>query len=181
MDTTSIGIPIPDADPENRAPQLLAMALAINGLFIGLRRVAMTANVVRSNTTMTALAELSRSVLNGRRYDFDVILRVADSAAVAGAGEGIKVDLNGGTATVTDFWATFEIKDWGFSTIKHGTALADVASIDAVGGGDGLVQINGSFTATADGTFIPRVAQTSHTSGSITVLEGSSISLQEAA
>jgi hypothetical protein len=91
----------------------------------------------------------------------------------------VKADLNGGSATVSLIRAQCEFKDLGYAGLKQITALNTLASIDSLAGGDGTVEIKGSLVASADGTIIPRVAQNSHSSGSLTVYEVSSIQLQE--
>jgi hypothetical protein len=90
------------ANPQELKRPLLMLQYA-------LAPILMTADVVRSNTTMTALTDLSVDVENGKKYSIVIILHVNDSTSQ----EGIKVDLAGGTATVSLIRARYEFKDNG--------------------------------------------------------------------
>lgn len=135
----------------------------------------LSADVVRSNTTMTALDDLKATLESGGKYSFSMLLRVDDSA-----GEGMQLDLHGGTVTVSELWAIAEFFDLGLGhVVPDIDALTDLASIDSFAGGKGFVRITGFLVVNAAGTLIPRVAQASHSSGSLTVKAGSPRTLQE--
>jgi hypothetical protein len=127
----------------------------------------------RNSTVFLAVTDLEVPVENGKRYLFEITLRVNDDHA-----EGVKFDLNGGTATVSSMWATYIGFDNALTMIKHSAALNTVANADQFAG-DGLVKITGTLVASSAGTFVPRFAQKTHTSGSLTILAGSSLTLLE--
>jgi hypothetical protein len=129
------------------------------------------ADLANSTNVMAALDDLQCDLENGKDYYFDLVLRVADSNM-----EGLSIDFNGGTATVSYFWAS--ALGWALepSMARHSAALATALSYQSLDGGDGLIMVRCFLTASANGTFIPRFAQASHSSGSITVKKGSWIS-----
>jgi hypothetical protein len=132
------------------------------------------ANVPNSTNTFAVLTELSWAVETGKIYEFEIILRLADSN-----NEGVKLDLNGGTAVMSWIDAEYFGTDNTSVAISDGlkTALADVVSRDSF---SGMVRITGSFSPSAGGTFAPRFAQSAHASGSITCRKGSSSLVIEA-
>lgn len=129
-----------------------------------------------SSNTLTPPSGFSRGVLSGKRYRLKLELWVT-AASVA---EGIQFDLGGGTATVG--WLRAKCVGYDGSSLAFVspdlTALTTVfAPQDAF---SGLFEIVGSLQASSDGTFAPRIAQAAHASGSVQVLKGSTIMLQEA-
>lgn len=130
-----------------------------------------TADVARASNAMLALADLTCEVQAGKNYHFDLVLRVNDSAM-----EGFALDFNGGTATVTAFWASA----FGFALepgmTRHSAALATAMSYESLAGGDALIIVKIFLSVDDAGTFIPRFAQVAHSSGSATVKKGSWIS-----
>lgn len=155
----------------NSAQEIIHPFLLLQGYING---VVLKADFVNSTDDLESLTDLTETVEIGKTYCFQIWLRVNDSN-----GEGLQVDLNGGSATVSSIWVTYEIKDVSFSFLKHAAALDALASMVSLEGGHGLVEVRGSFTASANGTFIPRVAQAAHDAGSLTVLRGSSMILRE--
>jgi hypothetical protein len=129
------------------------------------------ADLANSTNIMAALTDLTCDVRNGLNYYFDLILRVADSNM-----EGLSIDFNGGTATVSYFWAS--ALGWALepSMARHSNALATALSYDSLDGGDGLIMVKCFMTVNVGGTFIPQFSQVAHASGSITVKKGSKIS-----
>jgi hypothetical protein len=128
-------------------------------------------DVPNSTNVMAALNDLKCDLGNGKNYHFDVVLRVADSNM-----EGLSIDFNGGSATVSYFWAS--ALGWALepSMARHSAALATALSYESLDGGDGLIMIRCFVTVNVGGTFIPRFAQVAHSTGSITVKKGSWIS-----
>lgn len=127
-------------------------------------------------TALAAINDLSWTVVSGKIYTFSLILRVNDNNA-----EGIKLALDGGSATVSVVWASF----FGFDNapgtmMAHTAALATVAAADGFAG-VGLIEVRGSFTTSGAGTFQPRFAQKTHVTGTLTLLKGSSLIVREAA
>jgi hypothetical protein len=131
------------------------------------------ATAVASNT-LTAQAGLSRGVVAGTAYAFKIIL------FITAADEGLQFDLNGGSAAMT--WIKAAATGFDRSSAAAATlafASQTVTSLSTAFGPQsafsGTVEIEGSFVPSTDGTFIPRIAQTAHVSGSVQVLKGSSI------
>lgn len=179
MEATSLGIPIPDALPEDGLLlQLKAEAEVINELFGGLgpKVLSADATVVDSNT-LTAQTGLSQNVLSGLVYSFRIVLWIT-----ATAGEGLQISLNGGSAAMTWVTAMWKGYDLGGSLAFVSPLLTALAT--ASGPQDafsGKIEIEGSFNPSGEGTFIPNIAQTAHGSGSVKVLKGSSSFVQETA
>jgi hypothetical protein len=156
------------ADPQGLKRPLMMLQYA-------LAPSRMSADVVRSDTILTPLTELSRNVEDGKHYTFKITLHVNSDMA-----EGIQVDLNGGSATVSHLRAAFEFNSNSFDVLDYTNALSDVASSD-IFAGEGVVKISGGFTTSSDGTFIPRFAQKTHSSGTLTAWRESSMLVQEKA
>lgn len=127
-----------------------------------------TANVTNSTATMANIASLSINVVGARKYGFRIILYVTDSVA----GEGIQVDFNGGSAGVTNFRAQTRIFDTALLACSQTTALATAVNVATITG-NGIIEIDGSFEPSGNGTFIPRFAQNTHATGTATVFRGS--------
>jgi len=129
------------------------------------------ADAANATDVMAALDDLKCDVVSGNSYYFDLVLRVYDSNM-----EGLSIDFNGGTATVSYFWAS--ALGWALepSMARHSAALATALSYDSLDGGDGLITVRCFLTVGDGGTFVPRFAQVSHSSGSITIKKGSWIS-----
>jgi hypothetical protein len=129
------------------------------------------ADVANSTNVMASLDDLKCDVESGKNYRFELELRVYDSNM-----EGFSIDFNGGSATVSYFWAS--ALGWALepSMARHSAALATALSYESLDGGNGLIMIRCFLTVNVAGTFIPRFAQVAHGSGSITVKKGSWIS-----
>jgi len=182
MNTTPLGIHIPDANPEDRAPQLRIMALDIDALFARVLPTVLTAdaNAVSSNAltpivtpVMGSQNGLTRNVLSGISYTFETLLFIT-----ATDGEGLQIDLNGGSAGMT--WIKAKAKGYDGSSAAAATLAfvsPTITSLSTPFGPQnafsGWVEIEGSFVPSGNGTFIPRIAQTAHGSGSVQVLKGS--------
>jgi hypothetical protein len=135
------------------------------------------ANAVSSNT-LTAIDTpvmgtqhgLTKNVLVGVVYSFSILLFIT-----ATAGEGLQFDLNGGSAGVT--W--FKAKALGYDGSSQALISPMLTSKSTAFGPQdtfsGWVEIECSFQPSGNGTFIPRIAQTAHSSGSVQVLKGSKI------
>jgi hypothetical protein len=174
MNTTPRGIPIPDAPAQIGSALLLQLALmaaAIDGILVVPVTLSADEAAVASNA-LTAQSGLARNVLSGVVYNFRIVLWIT-----AAAGEGLQLDLNGGTAVMTWFRAAYKGYDASsLALVAAVTALAtEVGPQDAF---SGMIEIEGSFKPSSDGTFAPRIAQTAHASGNVTVLEGSSSLVQ---
>jgi hypothetical protein len=98
------------------------------------------------------------------------------------AAEGLQFDFNGGSATMTSFVAGFVAVPPGSGLVLGvvvvtalGTALTD----NTASTGDSMYTIEFSMVVNAGGTFIPRFAEVSHTSGTAQVDTGSNIWIED--
>jgi hypothetical protein len=138
----------------------------------------LAADVTNATTTLTNLADLSQTVVTGRKYTGRLVLKCNNSTAAG----GIKIDLGGGTATMTSFWA---VASPAGSAGSGGTiATGTLVSTTLTGGltystitGETLITVEVSFVVSVGGTFIPRVATNS--AGTMTAELGSSLWLRD--
>lgn len=117
-----------------------------------------------NSTTTPASSTCSISVTSGRKYNFECAFFFADSVAA----EGARFDFDGGAATVSAFRTHSKVLDAALVTSVQTTALAtDVTAATTTG--DALFEAAGSFTASSTNTWIPRFAQNTHATGTITL------------
>jgi lysophospholipase L1-like esterase len=137
-------------------------------------RARNTATRTNATVTMAALADLTLNLAVGQKVFGRLVVYANNSTAA----EGLAFDFNGGTATMTSFEAAFACVPPG-SGLALGTltttALATALTITTATTGDAVYTIEFAFVANAAGTFIPRFAEVSHTSGTATVQLGSFI------
>jgi hypothetical protein len=157
-------------------PALQTFQGQVEDLIYGSRAKRQTTNQAQTTNSLSGgiLSDLTWTVVNGTVYGFTILLRITDPA-----GEGMQIDLAGGTVTITDCWISY----YGFDNapgtmMAHPTSLATVVAVDQFAG-PALIEIKGSFAATNSGTLIPRFAQKNHSAGTLTVLKGSSIVVRE--
>jgi hypothetical protein len=131
---------------------------------------ALSGAYTNATASMTNISGLTRTLLTGRKYTFDMYLRFADSTAADGA----TFDFDGGTVTATDFRVHCLTFDTTLLSSAQTTALATDIAI-ATTTGAAMIECHGSLTVNAAGTFIPRAQQTAHTAGTLTVQIGSTI------
>jgi len=120
--------------------------------------------------TYASINNMTVNVINGRNYTFQLVVFCSDSVAA----DAVKLDFAGGTATTSDYRAEHSPDG---TVVTGGTAqtTSRVTSVPQTmaGTGNGMIKVNGSFTASSTGTFIPRMAQQAHSSGTLTVFRGS--------
>lgn len=135
-----------------------------------------TADVANATTTFATLPDLTINVLAGRKYIGVVKIKCNNSTSA----EGIKFDFNGGTATITSFWAAASEMVGGTTVLGTviSTSLAGVINYTTITG-ETLIEITLSFVVNAAGTLIPRFAENSHAAGTATVELGSFIRLDD--
>jgi len=139
----------------------------------------LTASVTNATATMANLADLTQTLGAGLKYTGRLVIKCNNSTAA----EGIQVDFNGGTATMTSFFAT------AFVAVSSGTDTAGTVISTSLAGvinwttitGETVIEILISFVVNATGTFIPRAAENSHATGTLTAELGSYLTLQESA
>lgn len=173
MSVNDRGWPIPNANPEDLVPQIQDMEEAISADLTGSGVLVLSddATAVSSNT-LTAQAGLSRDVVSGIAYSFTIVLFLTATLM-----EGWKLDLDGGSAAMS--WITGLARGYDGSSLALVVEITDLTTeISPQDGFSGTVEIKGSFVPSGDGTFIPRLAQVAHSSGSVQTLKGSSISVE---
>lgn len=136
-------------------------------------RCFITSDATNSTATLSNTT-CSITVVSGRKYSFQVSFFISDSVA----GEGAKFDFDGGSAAATNFRAHCTITDTALLLSSQVTALAtDIAQATVTG--SSLFQCTGSFEPSGNGTFIPRFAQNSHSSGTLTLFRGSYVWVED--
>ena len=138
----------------------------------GLSRV--NDDVTNATTTMANVTGLSATLIAGRKYAGKLILYVNDSLAA----DGLKVDFDGGTATMTSFRAHGTVFDTALLLSTQTTALATDFTAATITG-DAMVEVYFSLVCNAAGTFIPRFAQNAHTTGTATVYLNSHMKIDD--
>lgn len=112
------------------------------------------APVTVSGTTPSAITGLSATVIAGRKYGFEIVLNASNDVAA----DGFRVDFDGGTATMTSFFATgFYYAAAGAAFFDSTTALA--TDLVATNFANGAIILKGGFVVNAAGTFVPRIAE----------------------
>lgn len=140
-------------------------------------RARNTAAVTNTGTTLASLSDLSLTLVAGRKYFGELRLFVNDATAA----DGLKIDLNGGTATMTSI--EFGISEALGATVgtRTSTALATAVTLTALPDtNDLIVTIPITLVCNAAGTFIPRQAKNSDAGGAtLTVRAGSYLWLED--
>jgi hypothetical protein len=140
-------------------------------------RARLSSAVTNATATMANLSGLSITLIAGRKYFGELMLFANNSA---GTTEGLQIDFNGGTATMTSFEAGLAGAPVGATiTTSTTTALATALSMSAVSTNDQVYVVKFSLVCNAAGAFIPRVAEVSHTTGTVTVQLGSCIFVED--
>jgi hypothetical protein len=139
-------------------------------------RARNTADRTNATVTMSNLTDLTMNLLAGRKYIGRIVLIANNSAGT----EGLAFDFNGGSATMTNFQATAEETPIGATLgVTNATALGTAITSTVVATTDTIYAINITLVCNAAGTFIPRFAEVSHTSGTATVRLGSYMMLED--
>jgi hypothetical protein len=124
-----------------------------------------------SNTTLTSVTGMVASVVAGGQYAFEIYAAVTNAA-----GGGIKLGMNGGTATMTSFLAdTFS---YSTTTLEAETNITAISS-PLVGSTTActVVMSTGSFVVNAGGTVQVQAAQNASNTTATGVTNGSSLVL----
>lgn len=123
------------------------------------------------NVTNACGFNSDQAIVGGRTYSVDIYL-----GTTVGASGGIKVALDGGTATATNVQLTYEHLTATAIAVTNSTALATTAG--AATTGVIAVRIKGSFTATSSGSLGLRFAEFAAVS-TATIKAGSFMSVCE--
>lgn len=125
-------------------------------------------NSTATMATTTCLAGATAiTVKSGNKYTGVCEFYLSDSVSVDGA----QIDFNGGTATATNFRAQITAFDTALNLSTQVTALATAASASTFTGA-GAFEVHFTFEPSSDGTFLPRFAQATHTTGTLTLARG---------
>lgn len=143
----------------------------------GLSRVASA--VTNVTTAMANVTGLSATLIAGRKYTGKLVLFASDVTAA----DGLKLDFDGGTATMTSFQAAITGNAQGATA---GTVVSDAIATDlnftALNGtGVNCIEVQIAFVCNAAGTFIPRIAKNADAAGAtLTIAANSFMELQDA-
>lgn len=126
-----------------------------------------------SDATLAAITGLSATLVAGKTYYFDIKLYTTSN--VAG---GVKVDLNGGTATATAIIGNIDIID-----AASVAAQTRIAALNTSSGSTTVtaayINLVGTITVNGAGTFIPQFAQNTSNGTASTVAIGSTMLVQQ--
>lgn len=138
--------------------------------FNSMTRLRTTADATNATTTLSSMTDVTLNVSAGKKYTGKLIVKCINSTAT----EGIKLDFNGGTATMTSFWASASETAGGTTVLGTAisTSLAGVINYTTITG-ETVLEINVSFVVNGAGTVIPRFAENSTAIGTATVRLGS--------
>lgn len=141
---------------------------------------ALNANYTNATTTFSN-TNLSRTVISGKTYTFDLSLLISQSTAA----DGWKINFGGGSAAATNFVANCNsTAETGIIvTLANGTSAALATTINAattVTTGGQLIECHGSFVPSGAGTFIIQAGLNSITTGTITIKRGSFLAMRDA-
>ncbi len=133
--------------------------------------VRLTANVTNATATFSNLTDLTETLVAGGKYTGRLVLKCNNTTAA----EGIQLDFNGGSATMTNFWAAMGVlASSGTDTIGTAisTSLAGVLNYTLLTG-ETVIVIEISLVCANAGTFIPRFAENTTATGTLTAELGS--------
>jgi hypothetical protein len=139
-------------------------------------RARVTGAATNATATKANLTDLTVTVLSGRKYTGRLVLFVKNSTQA----EGLQIDFGGGACTFTS--AQFGIASAPGATVGTATSTAATTAVtltDMGGTADVVVTVEFEAVINAGGTLIPRVAEVSHTSGTVTVEIGSYLRLED--
>ncbi len=133
-------------------------------------RARVSADVTNTTDTLATATGLSWTLKAGRKYTGRIVLKVNNTVA----SEGIKLDFNGGDATMTNFWAAASATAGGTTVLGTAisTSLAGVINYTTITG-ETVIALDVSLVANAAGTLILRFAENASTTGTVTVELGS--------
>ena len=148
--------------------------LDVNGYIEWNGQSRVTSTFSKANNTLAAITGLSATLEAGKTYYFDITLY---TTAVAAA-NGIKADLNGGTATATAIVADGTVYTGAAVASTRATAL-NTTVCNSTTGTTNKCHITGTITVNAAGTFIPRFAESVTNASASTVAIGSTMIVQQ--
>lgn len=129
-------------------------------------------DLTNATTTPTNITGLASTLVAGRKYGFELTLKCSTDQAA----EGIRFDLDGGTATVTSLAGFLHLMEGGTTVL--GTVVTSALATDMTATtitGETWIKIAGALVADQAGTFIPRFAQSTHAAGTATLSANSTL------
>jgi hypothetical protein len=139
-------------------------------------RSRVTADVTNLTAVMAAITGLSATLIAGRSYTGRMVLKCSESVAA----EGIRVDFDGGTATMTSFAAGAGVRTGGTRVIVNEVSSALATDFDwSTITGETWIVFDITMVVNAAGTFIPRFSQSADLGGTVTVSLGSYMWLED--
>lgn len=135
-----------------------------------------TADVTNATTAFASLPDLTLNLLAGRKYVGRLVVPLKNTTAA----EGVKFDLNGGSATFTSIEFGFSAALGATVGVRTSTAIATAITLTALADtNDVIIEIPITCVVNAAGTLIPRQAENSHSTGTLTVRAGAYIVLED--
>jgi hypothetical protein len=139
-----------------------------NGWYTWSGTCKVTADQTESAATLTSTTCTISNLAASEYYGFTCELFLSDSVAA----EGAKIDFNGGSATATTFIAQSQKIDTALNGVDVLTALNGPSAAPTFTG-TGAFEVHGTILVNGAGTFLPRFAQNTHASGTLTLKKGS--------
>lgn len=135
-----------------------------------------TSDVTNITITPANITGLSATLIAGRKYAGEMVLFCSEATAA----DGLRLDYDGGTATMTSFLAQGYLSDdGGFQAIARTTALATDTTNTTITGST-VVVVRFAFVCANAGTFIPRFAKEADAAGAaLTVTVGSYMMIED--
>jgi len=134
-----------------------------------MNNLAVTADQASTSNAMSSTS-ISGTLVSGKRYEFTLTLFVSESVAA----DGVAIDFDGGSVTMTDFRAHATVYDTALVLSQQVSGIdTDIAAATITG--DTLIVVRGYCLVNTGGTFIPRFSQASHSSGTLTLRKGSNL------
>ena len=163
---------------QDSTPTTLSRVTAAGWLQNAPGRARLTGNATNATATMSNLTDLTLTLVAGRKYTGKLVLFAKNSTA----SEGLQFDLNGGAATFTSIFFGFAALPPTTGVvmgIPTSTAAGTAISVTTASNGDAVYTIEIAMVVNAGGTFIPRFAEVTSTSGTATVELGSYLWLED--
>lgn len=138
-----------------------------------------SSNVTNATTTMATATGLSATLIASRKYSGRLVLFFDNDVAA----DGVKVDFDGGTATMSSFEAAVvsNIQGATLGTSVSAALATDLNATALSGTGRHCLEIAFAGVCNTAGTFIVRLAKDSHTTGTLTVRANSYMHIEDMA
>lgn len=121
------------------------------------------------SATPAAITGLSHTLTSGQKYVGRLVAFVSTDVAA----EGVRFDFDGGNFTATEFHANIVGALGATVSVQASAAIAtDLIATDLGATTQRCIVIEFGMLVNAGGTFVPRFGQSTHSSGTITLLPG---------